>query len=297
MRQVAKKGLLTAVATGGVLAVTGGMAAYADSNASGVAAGSPGIASGNAIQVPVNIPVNVCGNTINVIGLLNPAAGNTCVNGSPERREVRVYKKGFHKPVGGYRDKDGYADKDGGPGRSVRGVDSAFGSRGNDGGRGFGGGDHGRGFGGGFGGDRDGGGFGHGGASAHAAAVGSPGILSGNAIQAPVNIPVNACGNSVNVVGLLNPAVGNTCVNAGGYGGHYGGGKGHGHHPRPHRNIPRGHDDYPEHNYPEPAGVPGGGGPSLAQTGTEDVGTALLTSAGLLLGGAVLFRRARAARR
>ncbi|MGW6370322.1 chaplin family protein, partial [Streptomyces niveus] len=24
--------------------------------------------------------VNVCGNTINVIGLLNPAFGNTCVN-------------------------------------------------------------------------------------------------------------------------------------------------------------------------------------------------------------------------
>ncbi|MCZ9344055.1 chaplin, partial [Streptomyces sp. TRM76130] len=25
-------------------------------------------------------PVNVCGNTVNVIGLLNPAFGNTCVN-------------------------------------------------------------------------------------------------------------------------------------------------------------------------------------------------------------------------
>lgn len=27
------------------------------------------------------MPVNVCGNTINVVGLLNPAFGNTCVNG------------------------------------------------------------------------------------------------------------------------------------------------------------------------------------------------------------------------
>ncbi|NEE48174.1 chaplin, partial [Streptomyces sp. SID8455] len=26
------------------------------------------------------VPVNVCGNTINVVGLLNPAFGNTCVN-------------------------------------------------------------------------------------------------------------------------------------------------------------------------------------------------------------------------
>ncbi|MYV79646.1 DUF320 domain-containing protein, partial [Streptomyces sp. SID1046] len=25
-------------------------------------------------------PVNVCGNTVNIIALLNPAFGNTCVN-------------------------------------------------------------------------------------------------------------------------------------------------------------------------------------------------------------------------
>jgi hypothetical protein len=31
-------------------------------------------------QVPVQVPVNVCGNSINVIGLLNPAFGNTCVS-------------------------------------------------------------------------------------------------------------------------------------------------------------------------------------------------------------------------
>ncbi|WP_051902212.1 chaplin [Streptomyces xanthophaeus] len=54
--------------------------AAADAGAHGVAAGSPGVLSGNLIQVPVHIPVNVCGNTVNVIGLLNPAFGNTCVN-------------------------------------------------------------------------------------------------------------------------------------------------------------------------------------------------------------------------
>jgi hypothetical protein len=31
-------------------------------------------------QVPVHVPINVCGNTVNVIALLNPAFGNTCVN-------------------------------------------------------------------------------------------------------------------------------------------------------------------------------------------------------------------------
>ncbi|KAF3913392.1 hypothetical protein ABW20_dc0107887 [Dactylellina cionopaga] len=34
----------------------------------------------NVIQVPIHIPVNVCGNAISVIGLLNPAFGNTCQN-------------------------------------------------------------------------------------------------------------------------------------------------------------------------------------------------------------------------
>ncbi|MEJ8640616.1 chaplin [Streptomyces sp. MS1.HAVA.3] len=54
--------------------------ASADAGAHGAAIGSPGVASGNVIQVPVHVPVNVCGNTVNVIGLLNPAFGNTCVN-------------------------------------------------------------------------------------------------------------------------------------------------------------------------------------------------------------------------
>lgn len=42
--------------------------------------GSPGVLSGNVVQVPIHIPVNVCGNTVNVIGLLNPAFGNACIN-------------------------------------------------------------------------------------------------------------------------------------------------------------------------------------------------------------------------
>ncbi|MFD9409071.1 chaplin [Streptomyces sp. NPDC059989] len=48
--------------------------------ANGIAAESPGVLSGNLVQVPVHVPVNVCGNTVNVIALLNPAFGNTCVN-------------------------------------------------------------------------------------------------------------------------------------------------------------------------------------------------------------------------
>jgi hypothetical protein len=49
---------------------------------------SPGLISGNAVQVPVHIPINVCGNTISVIGLLNPAFGNTCNNGGTRQRQL-----------------------------------------------------------------------------------------------------------------------------------------------------------------------------------------------------------------
>ncbi|MFF4044668.1 chaplin family protein [Streptomyces sp. NPDC001816] len=70
--------MIAVVAASGAMAVAG--SAYADSTANGSTAGSPGVISGNTIQLPVHVPVNVCGNTVNVVGLLNPAAGNSCAN-------------------------------------------------------------------------------------------------------------------------------------------------------------------------------------------------------------------------
>lgn len=70
-----------AVAAGMFVALGAAAPAMADSGASGEAAGSPGVMSGNVVQVPVDIPVNACGNTVNVVGLLNPASGNACSNG------------------------------------------------------------------------------------------------------------------------------------------------------------------------------------------------------------------------
>ncbi|WP_335934856.1 chaplin [Streptomyces sp. PTD5-9] len=69
----------TAMAAAAVLAGAG--AAAADSGAEGAAIGSPGVLSGNVVQIPVHVPINVCGNSVSVIGLLNPAFGNVCVNG------------------------------------------------------------------------------------------------------------------------------------------------------------------------------------------------------------------------
>ncbi|MFI7295629.1 chaplin [Streptomyces sp. NPDC050121] len=53
-------------------------------------------------------------------------------------------------------------------------------------------------------------------AGAQGAAVGSPGVLSGNVVQIPVDTQLNTCGNSTGVGGLLNPTFGHTCVNSGG---------------------------------------------------------------------------------
>ncbi|MER6953842.1 MULTISPECIES: chaplin [unclassified Streptomyces] len=69
-----------AVVAGLILALGGAAPAFADADANGAAIGSPGVLSGNVVQVPIHIPINVCGNSINIIALLNPTAGNVCIN-------------------------------------------------------------------------------------------------------------------------------------------------------------------------------------------------------------------------
>jgi ChpA-C len=267
MRQVGKKSLITVAAASGVIAMTGAYA-FADTGASGSASNSPGVASGNTVQVPVSVPVNACGNTVNVVGLLNPASGNRCVNGS--------------------------------------------------------------------------GGHGHGGGvGAHGSSSHSPGVVSGNTVQAPVSVPVNACGNSVNIVGVGNPATGNECVNGGGshhhewhHGEHHQppSHPGHhkpptGHHPsgeKPGHKPPADHHNPADHTQPahhpadhkstgvHPAhhaqdtavkaahqeatlAAPAAKAVELAHTGAGQLGMAGAASVGLLLGGAIIYRRARSA--
>jgi hypothetical protein len=63
------------------LTVAGTATAAADSGPEGAAVGSPGVLSGNVIQIPLHVPINLCGNSIDIIALLNSASGNTCVAG------------------------------------------------------------------------------------------------------------------------------------------------------------------------------------------------------------------------
>ncbi|MEV7191967.1 chaplin [Streptomyces sp. NPDC093510] len=80
MKNLKKAAAVTMVA-GGLVAAGAGMAsAHGGAQADGVAKNSPGVVSGNLVQAPVHIPVNVCGNTVTVIGALNPTFGNVCEN-------------------------------------------------------------------------------------------------------------------------------------------------------------------------------------------------------------------------
>ncbi len=211
MRLVVRRSLATAMATGGVLAAAAGCA-YADSGAQGTAVGSPGVLSGNLVQLPINVPVNVCGNTVNVVGLLDSAAGNRCANESG--------------------------------GGAVVGAPAGSGST-----------THGS------------------GSAAHGTAAGSPGVGSGLAVQLPVHVPVNVTGNSVGVVGVGNPAVGNTSTN------------GSAPAPTVHQSAPRTPAAPPQQvAHTLPARV------SLAHTGADGIGYLAGASAFSLLGG-VLLRR------
>lgn len=241
MRQVTRKGLMTVAAATGVLAVTGGYA-HADSGANGSSSDSSGVLSGNSVEVPVNVQANVCGNTVNVVGLLNPAVGNSCAN------------------------------EGGGSGNS---SDNSSG----------------------------------GGSQAGGHTSDSSGIGSGNHVQAPVDVPVNVCGNGVNVGGIGNEAAGNDCANTGG--GHETSPPGHGGQTPPGNPGDQEQPGTPQQppsadeeqvgaskpNNPDTQAVAQPkGSAQLAATGSElPIGLALPVGAGALLMGTVLYRKARAA--
>jgi hypothetical protein len=134
-------------------------------------------------------------------------------------------------------------------------------------------------------------------ANAEGTASNSPGVASGNVVQAPVNVPVNVCGNSVDVAGALNPTEGNHCEN-----------DGYGEAPEPAKKHvreeePPAYGDTPEHRTPPAPHTPPVTThteqhvqpPALAETGGQGLVAASLVSVGLLTGGMVLYRRGRTA--
>ncbi|MEV2255010.1 chaplin [Streptomyces sp. NPDC050147] len=80
MKNLKKAAAVTMVAGGLVVAGAGLASASGGAHADGKAVQSPGVGSGNLVQAPVHIPVNAVGNTVSVIGALNPAFANDGLN-------------------------------------------------------------------------------------------------------------------------------------------------------------------------------------------------------------------------
>ncbi|MGW6742609.1 chaplin family protein [Streptomyces sp. NPDC055025] len=252
MRDLISKGLLTAAAASSVLSLSGGYAIAVESD--GVAARSPGVLSGNNVQAPIEVPVNVCGNTVDVVGVGNPAFGNGCGNASgrpghsaahertsshpsrqappshpahqaplaPQRQDDRTPSAPQgpdHAPVAAPEDTPAHAPRrhethprtEGHPRQEAVGT----------------------------------------GAAASAIAKGSPGVGSGNVVQAPLHIPLNLCGNSADLIGVLNPAFANRCENG----------------------APMTAPGIPAHPLPEPPGTPTGPETPGTPGGEETPGT------------------------
>ncbi|MEU5955768.1 chaplin [Streptomyces sp. NPDC047525] len=269
--------LATAAATS-ILSLSGSNAFAAGGDA--VAADSPGILSGNSVQAPLDVPVNACGNTADVVGAANPATGNSCANSGSASKEQHTSAP----DRAATQERAATRTDDGGYGQSSD-TDSYPGSQpGSQPGT-------------------------HAGTQslAESDARQSPGILSGNSLQAPLDVPVNACGNTADVVGVLNPVTGNSCSNG----------------------VPA--PTPPQHETPPPAVVPPveppversvprpvqhaappqqvassvarqvsapaapHGHARLAETGSDqDLLAAAAASAALLVGGGILYRRGRA---
>ncbi|MER5210522.1 chaplin family protein [Streptomyces sp. NPDC002838] len=81
MRQTLSRGVFVAAAATGILSLYGNPA-FADTDSTAVTKDSGGLLSGNIVQVPIEVPVNVCGNSISVIEVIGHAYGNLCVNKS-----------------------------------------------------------------------------------------------------------------------------------------------------------------------------------------------------------------------
>jgi hypothetical protein len=75
-----RKTIIAAIFAAFAVVGTAGTASASGAGAVGGAIGSPGILSGNNIQIPVNIPINACGDTVGILSSLLGSAGNGCVN-------------------------------------------------------------------------------------------------------------------------------------------------------------------------------------------------------------------------
>lgn len=229
MRHIRRNGLVALMATSGALALAAGTA-RADADAFAAAFDSVGMVTGDEMQLPMDSPVSVCGDTVNAEGLLNPEAGSTCEEGD-EARGAHGEESGTSRA----------SDRDGGHG---------------------------------------------GGTTALAGVIGSPGAVSDDGIRLPVDLPVKVSGNAVSIVAFDESDFDDS-------------GESGGKPPaqdvtpsKPAAPAPPAGDEpaapMPVEEAPAPAQTP-----TLAVTGAGDLAGMGLPAAGLVLAGALLYRRSR----
>lgn len=191
MHGIAKRGLALVAATTGI--VLGGAAiASADSGAvtNAHTSHSGGAVSGNVVQAPVNIPVNICGNSVEALAFKEVVHGTTCTNDKPGA--VANANTSWSGGIG-----SGNTVQVAGNvpvnvcGNTVAALavkNKYEGSTCTNNASGPG-------------------------AVANSEVEKSGGILSGNTVQAALNVPINACGNVVGLGTVKNEYEGQTCTN------------------------------------------------------------------------------------
>jgi hypothetical protein len=132
MHGFAKRGLALIAAASGLI-MGSAVAAAADASVSGQSTFSGGVLSGNEVGVPVDVPVNFCGNQAVLAAVRDTDRESLCEIGA-------------------------------------------------------------------------------GGASVDGSTYGSGGILSGNEVGVPVDVPVNVCGNQIGVLSVLDRVGGTACA-------------------------------------------------------------------------------------
>ena len=181
------------------------------SSTNAVAANSPGALSDNVVQVPVSLPTNLCGDTVNVVAGHDSAEDIFCANeGGPSFSTAKAVAANSPGLVNGNVVQvpvDAPLNLCGITANVAAVYDTAAGTTCVNGGPGH---------------EHE-----HGmsrahtagmpqesvGAGANAVTANSPGAVNGNVLQVPVEAPINACGDSVSVVGVFNSALDDHCVN------------------------------------------------------------------------------------
>lgn len=192
MHALIRKGLLLSAATG-TLVVGCAAAASAESDAAvthGTAADSPGAVSGNVAQVPADVPIQVCGDAAAAGAALVGSRDNRCwtddataladgaAADSPGAVSGNVGSVAANVPVQAC----GLAG-----GALAAEVEAHHNDCADEG-------TH---------------------AVAKGAAADSPGLVSGNVLQLSADVPAQACGDALSVLGFGTEAEGNRCVNGG----------------------------------------------------------------------------------